>query len=169
MLKRLVKKFLRFCGRRYYRTASVPFFWRLRNRDAIRRYRSAPPPISDVGQGIVAELERCGIAVTRADALLGEERVAELVRFAHARWESPKVQSEARRGHEDRAASSTRRKSYFLVNLWEGGAVLDFAHPFTRFSLDEAILGAVAGYLGMWPRFRGWALEATAPMPEGRD
>ena len=143
--------------------------WRFRNRTAIRRYRAAPPALMEVGKAIVAELSRCGIAVTRADALLGEERVAELVRHARARWESAEVQAQAERKNEDRASESSRAKSFFLVNLWRGGAVLDLTHPFTRFSLDEAILGAVADYLGMWPKFRGWALEATVPMPSSRD
>ncbi|MDP3735409.1 MAG: hypothetical protein Q8R39_03210 [bacterium] len=168
-LKRLVKKFLRACGRRYYRTLSLPAMWRFRNRAAIRRYRSAPPIVSDVGRAIIGELERTGIAVTRADALLGGKRVVELIAYARERWESPAVRARAERSHDERAGESTRAKSYFLVNLWEGPAVLDFAHPFTRFSLDEAILGTVAGYLGMWPKFRGWALEATVPMPTSRD
>ncbi len=160
-IKRTIKKILRFFGRWYYRTASLSVFWRYRNRQAIKQFRAAPLAITNVGRSIVAELDRCGVAVTRADALLGEALVAELIAYAKSRRASPDVEAQARKEHTVRRGESERAKSFFLVNLWEGPAVLDLTHLFTRFSLDERILGTVAGYLGMWPRFRGWHLEGT--------
>ena len=141
--------------------------WEAKNLPSRFRYwrnRSAPAPAE---AAVIRELRANGIAMVPMDDLFPKERFAELQEFVRRREAAPGFAALLR--GEGRTAVDTKKKSAFLVNLWEGEHVLDLLHPFLRFSLSSPVTSIVAGYLGMLPKFREFYLEVTVPIPAGTE
>ena len=169
MIKRLLRPMFNTAGSWYYRARAKAPVLRFINRDASRRYRARPDPLNTYEQGILSELQANGIASASAVDLIGHEQFSELSHYAMQRWQSPEVQKEVETHRT--VLSGEREKSgmkkAFLVNLWEGEAIIDLNHPYIQFSLSAPVLKIVNAYLEQYSKFRAWRFEATIPMPEG--
>lgn len=166
-LRKLVKKGLKFCGSLYHRLMATRFVWRhIRNKRARRLYRERSTTLKPAEAAVLATLRRQGIAIARISDFFPAGVFEELKQFVERRWQEPDVKERFAKRDDVLVGGRPKDKSYFLINLWDGPAVLDLTHPFLRFSLAEPILRVVNAYLNMFAKFRGWRLETTVPMPE---
>lgn len=141
--------------------------WEAKNFAARFRYwkRGVTPTAAEAT--VIRELRANGIATIPMEQLCDRERLLELMRFVERREAVPDIAALLR--GEGRVAVDTKKKSAFLVSLWEGEHILDAGHPFLRFSLSEPVVNVVSGYLGMFPKFREFFLEVTVPVPAGTE
>lgn len=167
MARRLARAAFSILGTAYYRTRSMWLVWRFLNRTGRRLYREPAPLLSPAESKLVASLRERGIAVAHVSELFPTPAIfEELRRLAIGRWESPAVRETVREREEVFARGGKPKiRKPFLINLWDGPAMLDLAHPFIRFSLSQPILRVVNAYLGMFSKFRFWHLETTLPLP----
>jgi len=115
------------------------------------RWRRSPEPLDPDAAGVLAALDRDGIAVTDLASLLGPDGATALLEAA----------DRARAEHADRVAEARARlaapddgtQKPFVVEVL-GGAPPDPASPLGRFALDPAVLGIVHAYYGMHVRLR---------------
>ncbi len=166
-MRRFARVILLILGTLYYRIRGVRPVWRFLNRQGRTLYARHALSLSPLEATLVASLRERGIAVAHASELFGSlALLEELRRYALSRWENPHIRAAVREREQILATGSKPRiRKPFLINLWDGPAVIDLAHPFIRFSLSDPILRVVNAYLGMFSKFRFWHLEATLPLP----
>lgn len=140
--------------------------WHLLNFPSRISYVTGRRSLAPREVAIVRDLATSGIAIAHISELFPSSVFADLQGYVLDRLASSRVRAELE--HQDRSPDiQSKRKSSFLVDLWEGEHRLDPEHPFHRFSLSKPVLGVVSAYLGMLPKFREFFLQATVPIPSG--
>jgi len=149
----------------YHALRQSTVLWQCINAPARLRYLRQRPPLCGKEENLVRALSEDGIAIGRTQDLFPSEVLQELTADAGHRWMAPDVQREAA---AIKIASGPRgRKDQFLVDLWRQGRTLDLTSPFHLLSVSDPVLSVVNTYLGMFAKFRDFALQATIPVPVG--
>ena len=173
MLKKRIKKVVKYVCRRYYTVRHYPLIWfYVLNRKSRKLYNSAHSEFSPKEQKIISAVEHDGIAFAHISDFFEKEVYESLLQFVKKRWQDSDVQEQFRnRGVHLKKSTEGQAmidgKNYFLMDLWNGPYVLDPRHVFIQFSLSKPILRIVSGYLKLFPKFRYWSLQATVPNIEG--
>lgn len=165
--KKTVKNILNFFGYVYYRTRSLRPIWLFLNREGRSLYQNQHFIFSAHEKDIIRGLHEKGIYITHISQFFPDNVFHELRQYVEKRWKDADIEAWKNKRDTMIVGDKMKSKEYFLVNVWEGPHVLDFTHPFIRLSVSEPLVRVVSGYLGVLPKFRYWALEATMPMPEG--
>jgi hypothetical protein len=121
------------------------------NRRAIHDWQAKVRPLDQEQHALVKSLKKDGIATTTLERLLSETPWQNLLRAESERLRPNAFQQE---------------KKNFLKEFWEPFPTLNLDVPFTRFALNERILGVVNGYLGMLTKLFYTVLNETIPMPQ---
>ena len=132
-----------------------------------------------VPASIIKDLQRDGIAVTSLEKLFPSISLDELKRFSDMSLAQGRIQEEIKKhqqmiagrvdGGDERKGGGKYLKD-FIVEPWGStgnNALSDFDNPFIKMSLDERVLGIAGRYMGMAPKFRGYSLRMTLPVPAG--
>lgn len=125
-----------------------PVWYYLINREGKNLFLNHPPELNPAERRVAEDLKRYGIAVVHIDELFPEKNLfSELERLA--------------RELRLNAKASERKK--FLLDLWESNTMLDLHHPYVRFSLAEPVLKIISEYMGVFPKFYYYLLNAALP------
>ena len=159
---------------------SWPIWYYLLNREPRSVLAAQNPDMSDmVVASIIKDLRRDGIAVTSLKELFPSISLDELKRFLDVSLAHPRIREEITKHQQmidERVDGGDERKGGgkylkdFIVEPWGStgnNTLSDFENPFIRMSLDERVLGIVARYMGMAPKFRGYSVRMTLPVPAG--
>lgn len=177
-LPRLVKDIL---FRSYHRTRNLwPIWYYVLNREPRFVMRAHQSDMSEaITSSLIADIRRDGIAVTHLEKLFPSISLQELKTFIDRSLAQPRIREEIEMhekmiagridGGDERKGGGKYLKD-FIVEPWgsTGNNILsDFESPFIKMSLDKRILGIVASYMGMAPKFRAYSLRMTLPVPAG--
>ena len=165
--------------RTYCRTRNKRLIWyHVLNRDPKKFWHAHMPAISDARVSeIISSLKRDGIAVTSMQDLFPEMRFEELTSFASEAIANPHIQEEIKQ-HQQMIAERVRTggtrtgsKKYlkdFIVEPYGSTAkeiIPDMDNPYIRINLDARVLAIAGSYMGLAPKFRGFSLRVTLPVP----
>lgn len=122
------------------------------NREARDMQRKNPLPLDAVGQRIVDDLKKDGIAVTHIDELFPGKNV--LMRL---------------REYTDKRAVSAETKTAktFLRQLWDAVPIFSADDPFIRLAIEEKILAVANAYLALFAKLYYFTLNVTTPVEAG--
>lgn len=139
--------------RLYYRLLDADVALRSVNRAYIREFRRDPPALSGVGQRVVADLRRDGIAQAHisefADPALFDEFSAAFQDLVRA--------------HEAGEKKGLIGKKSYILRLGDATVALRNDDPTSRLILQPGFAAVAAHYMGMVPRFSGTRLWRTLP------
>ena len=167
--------------RTYCRTRNKrPIWYHVLNRESKNLWRAHKPVIPDMrASEIISSLKRDGIAVTSLQDFFPNIRFEDLARFASEAIARPDIQEEMRR-HKlmiaERVETGGKRagaKKYlkdFIVEPYGSTTkeiIPDMDNPYIRMNLDERVLAIAGSYMGLAPKFRGFSLRVTLPVPPG--
>lgn len=137
------------------------------NNEGRALYKKQEEELSVQEKEIAQALKEKGIYITHISKLFPPGIFEELKAFVEKRWNDADIEEWKSKRDTMIVGDKMKSKEYFLVNLWGGPEEIDLKHPFIRFSLYDSMLRVVAGYMGVYPKFRYWSLQATMPMSEG--
>jgi len=167
--------------RMYCRTRNWwPVWYYLLNRQAKNIWHVEKPKARGSRTcALIDTLRRDGIAITDIASFIPDIPFVDLQRFAEISVGRPNIQEEIKR-HQDmiaeRIESGGRRKGSkkylkdFIVEPYgstTNQTIDDIRNPYIRMSLDERVLDIVGSYMDVAPKFRGFSLRITLPVPAG--
>lgn len=165
----------------YCKTRNIwPVWYYYLNYEPRRFWKSvAAQAYNAVMKKIISDLRRDGIALTSVSELFPHISFAELQAFAEGSLHSPRIQEEIISHQQminDRIAGGNVRKGPtkylkdFIVEPYGStgnDTIPDLSNPFIRTSLDENVLHIAGTYMTLAPKFRGFSLRMTLPVPAG--
>lgn len=115
-------------------------------------YRRSRPAVTSRAAGLVADLDRDGIATVALDDLIGTEAAATFLTAADRARRERTAAVDAAREALQRGDDGPQKP--FVVGLLEGPPSTDPDDALTGFALDPAVLAVVHGYYAMFVRLR---------------
>lgn len=135
----------------YYGIRNYWPVWTWLNREGKRLFEKNKPVLNPVQQQIVDTLKTDGIAVTSLDELAPGENLLQVFQEYEQKL-APQAYS--------------RSKKKFLNEYWDINPELDLNNPFVEFSLRKSVVDIANSYMGMWTKFRSYALNKTLPVQD---
>lgn len=169
------KVFQTYCRTRNRR----PIWYHLLNREPKHFWRDHKPKISALSLELINSLKRDGIAVTDMKTFFPDIPFEELKHFADESLKNPDIQVEISQHEQmvrERVQSGGQRKGArkyvkdFIVEPYGCTAketVPDIRNPYIRINLDDRVLGIAGSYMELAPKFCGFSLRVTLPVPAG--
>ena len=165
----------------YCRTRNQhPIWYHLLNRESKKFWLAHKPVISNARyEEIITSLKRDGIAITDMNSLFPDIPFEELKNFAAQSVASPEIDEQIKIHQTqilERVQSGGKRKGAkkylkdFIVEPYGSGVSMvipDIRNPYIRINLDDRVLGIAGSYMGLAPKFQGFSLRITLPVPPG--
>ena len=140
------------------------------NRGARRFWQQHKPnSLSEESKKILDDLSRDGIAISHIDrfsSLFSD--FAALRSYAEQALLSPDIQREITQ-KKSSVVGKKGEKTFFVYLLGgdKNNFLVDFENPFTRFSVNDTLIGTIGSYLKLAPKFNSFYLMSTIVVPQG--